>query len=166
MTNDQPFGWRMNAVAGPVLASAALIHPKAYATDQQAHANTVAIRNPPSSRVSAGASSLGRGLASAKQIDEMGANSGPTTIAPTMSMGWSRYRPMPAMSVASTKNETNDQDIWTPSRALASIDSQMTASAGLPGAAFSAASAASDIKTSASSKAIDPVWWMPSRLSS
>ena len=74
MTNDQPFGWRMNAVAGPVLASAALIHPKAYATDQQAHANTVAIRNPPSSRVSAGASSLGRGLASAKQIDEMGAN--------------------------------------------------------------------------------------------
>ena len=76
-----------------------------------------------------------RGCASAKQIAAMGENSGPTTIAPTMRIGWSRMRPAPAIRAARVMNATNAKDNRESLRNRCSTETQTTPSSGAPGAA-------------------------------
>lgn len=51
---------------------------------------TIAIANPPKSVTRAGRRIRGRRRTSATQMAASGANSGPTTMAPMIRMGWSR----------------------------------------------------------------------------
>ena len=64
---------------------------------------------------------------------------GPTTIAPTIRIGWSSRMPTAAICIASTMNATKLIDSSVFSLVRCSTSSQTTASEGRPGAAFSAA---------------------------
>ena len=113
---------------------------------------------PPKSVVSARGRIDGRGRASARQIAATGENSGPTTIAPMMRIGWSSSRPAPAISVARVRKLRNAQDSTLSLRTRFSTTSQTIPSSGIPGAAFSASSAASESSVSGSEIMIEP-WW-------
>ena len=118
----------------------------------------MAIAKPPNSVVSARGRIAERGRASARQIAATGENSGPTTIAPMIRIGWSSSRPAPAISVARVRKLRNAQDSTLSVRTRFSTTSQTIPSSGMPGAAFSAASAASESSVPGSEIMIDPTW--------
>ncbi len=92
----------------------------------------------------------------ATQTAASGPNSGPTTIAPTIRIGESVMTPTPPISIAITMNARNENDSSVSSDVRLSTCSQTTASEGAPGAAFSAASKASEIAVSTYSSEIVP----------
>ena len=163
--NDQMSGWTMKSVCGPVAASAAEARPSACASVHSGVATRIAIRKPPNSVVSARGRIAGRGRASPTQIAATGENSGPTTIAPMIRIGWSSSRPAPAISVARVRNDANAQDSTLSVRTLFSTMSQTMPSSGMPGAARSAASVASERIVSGSESMIEPAWCRPSERS-
>ena len=95
-----------------------------------------------------------------------GPNSGPTTMAPTIRIGWSKRMPTAAICIAITMNATKLKESSVSSLVRCSTSSQTTASEGRPGAAFSAATAASEIAVSTCSTAIEPTLGMSSSLRS
>ena len=105
ITNDQMSGLMMNFVSSPLAASSGDTRPMSVPTNHSGAAMARAIRNPRTRVLAARGSSESRGRASARQMAATGENSGPTTIAPTIRIGWSSSRPVPAMSVASVRNE-------------------------------------------------------------
>ncbi len=95
-----------------------------------------------------------------------GPNSGPTTMAPTIRIGWSNRIPTDAICIAITMNATKLNDSSVSSLVRCWTSSHTTASEGRPGAARSAATAASDIAVSTCSTAIDPTRGISSSLRS
>ena len=108
----------------------------------------------------------GRRSTSATDRPASGPNSGPTTMAPTIRIGWSSRIPTAPICIASTMKSTKPIDSSVFSLVRCSTSSQTTASEGSPGAAFSAASALSEIDVSMCSTAIDPTRGMSSSLRS
>ena len=92
----------------------------------------------------------------ATEMAASGPNSGPRTMAPTIRIGSSSTIPTAAICIAATMNSTKLKDSSVCSDVRASTSSHTTASDGRPGAAFSAAVAASEIAVSICSTAIDP----------
>ena len=87
-------------------------------------------------------------------------------MAPTIRIGWSRRMPTAAICIASTMKATKLKESSVSSVVRCSTSSQTTASEGRPGAAFSAASAASEIAVSTCSTAIEPTLGISSSLRS
>ncbi len=105
-------------------------------------------------------------LTSATQRPASGPNSGPTTIAPTIRIGWSSTMPTAAICIAMTMKSRKLSESSVFSEVRDSTSSHTTASDGSPGAAFSAAIAASESEKSRSSTAIEPRSGMSSSLRS
>ena len=93
---------------------------------------------------------------SATDSPASGPNSGPTTMAPTIRIGWSSRMPTAPICMASTMNATKLIESSVFSLVRCSTSSQTTASEGRPGAASSAATAASESDVSMCSTAIEP----------
>ena len=132
--NDQMSGWTMKSVCGPVAASALVARPTARATEpQRRRRRPRRWRSRRRAWCSARGRIEGRGRASARQIAATGENSGPTTMAPMMRMGWSSSRPAPAISVARVRKLRNAQDSTLSLRTRFSTTSQTIPSSGIPG---------------------------------
>ena len=87
-------------------------------------------------------------------------------MAPTIRIGWSSRMPTAPICIASTMNATKLIESSVFSLVRCSTSSQTTASDGRPGAAFSAATAASESEVSMCSTAIEPTRGISSSLRS
>ena len=110
-----------------------------------------------------GPSAAGRAPRTARRA---GRTPGPTTMAPTIRIGWSSRMPTAPICMASTMNATKLIESSVFSLVRCSTSSQTTASEGRPGAAFSAATAASESEVSMCSTAIEPTRGISSSLRS
>ena len=97
-----------------------------------------------------------RRCTSATQSPAIGPNSGPTIIAPMIRITWSVRMPTAAISIARVMNARKLAESSMFSDVRASTSSQITASDGMPTAAFWAALPTADICESITSIAIDP----------
>ena len=165
--NEKKPGFEMNPVSSWSLGTKSSgLAPMASNARVARHASTMPVGNPTPSAASDRRARSDLRWTSATDRPASGPNSGPTTIAPTIRIGWSSRMPTAPICIASTMNATKLIESSVFSLVLCSTSSQTTASDGRPGAAFSAAAAASESELSMCSTAIEPTRGISSSLRS
>jgi hypothetical protein len=102
--HDVASGCQMKSSARSVSRSARLDRSHQSMSQVSSTVPTIPTGKPTTSASADLAASGARHCTSATQSAASGPNSGPTTIAPTMRIGWSRRTPMPAIIVAMIMN--------------------------------------------------------------
>ena len=157
MITENSFGREMNWVNGwfPAVGSPGPMLIRLVKSANR-KAAVIAAGNPTRSALAERIATSLRLAISATQKPAIGPNSGPTTIAPMIRIVESRMIPHAAISPAITISVMKFQFSSVLSVVRDATCSQITASPGIPSAACSALSPASEISTSTASIAIDP----------
>ncbi|CAM5310338.1 hypothetical protein SNARM312S_06795 [Streptomyces narbonensis] len=156
-TKENGSGCQMKLVLGRSASSCSLLNRSSASIPRlKTVVAAIAAAKPTSRAVSERPASFGARCTTAVQTPASGPNSGPTAIAPTIRIALSRTTPQAAIIVARIMNalyviESVDSSCVAPVSC-----SQMTASAGSPGASSSAASARRESERSMFSTAIEP----------
>ena len=141
--SEKASGWEMNWVSGWISAEKSSgVRPTARINSAKMNAAVIPIGKPIRRALAERRNTSGRLCTAATHSPAIGPNSGPTTIAPMIRIGESSITPTDAIRHARTMNARKLADISMFSEVRDSTSSQITASVGLPTAAFSARSAA------------------------
>ena len=154
---EKKSGLAMKSVSGWLLGSKSSGDtPRARNASTERSVISTPAGNPTARAASERRAKSGRRSTRATDSPASGPNSGPTTIAPTIRIGWSRRMPTAAICMARIMKATKLTESSVFSLVRCSTSSHTTASEGSPRAARSALLAESEITLCTSSTEIDP----------